>query len=96
MHTFVRRTNNKITQTEYATYFVNVTAGTEDLHLKADSNALWGTYGVPLDADANLPVTVDIDGETRDSTNPDVGADEVAPFSLYRSVGEGELILVET
>ena len=86
--TFGSGSGNVINKADYANYFVNVTAGSEDLHLKADSNTLdWGTYGLPLDGDVNLPVTVDIDGETRDGTNPDVGADEVAPGTLYRSVG---------
>ncbi len=68
--------NNVINQAAYASYFVNVTAGSENLHLLADSNALWGVYGADLDSDPNLPVTIDIDGEARDSVQPDVGADE--------------------
>ena len=68
--------NGVINQTSYATYFANVTAGSENFHLLADSNTLWGVYGEDVDADPILPVTVDIDGETRDSTQPDVGADE--------------------
>ena len=68
--------NNVINQASYASYFVNVTAGSENLHLLADSNALWGIYGADLDSDPNLPVTIDIDGDARDSVQPDVGADE--------------------
>ena len=80
--------NNVINQATYASYFTNVTAGSEDFHLLADSNALWGVYGADLDSDPNLPVTIDIDGDGRDSVQPDVGADEslgAAPASA--SVG---------
>ena len=76
-------TGNVVNQTSYASYFVNVTAGSENFHLLADSNALWGVYGADVDTDPNLPVTTDIDGETRDSTNPDVGADEVLGVSAW-------------
>ncbi|MHC4072682.1 MAG: hypothetical protein ACYTGS_11740, partial [Planctomycetota bacterium] len=77
-------------QSSYATYFISTTGGSEDLHLKGDSNALWGTYGLDLDADPNLPVTDDIDGGARDASTPDIGADEYVGGSataLYRSVG---------
>ena len=60
----------------YVNYFVNTTLGTENLHLKADSNALWGSYGADLDSDPNLPVVNDIDLQTRDASLPDIGADE--------------------
>ena len=73
--------NNVGSQSTYANYFVDVTAGTENFHLVNNSNALWGKYGLPLDADTNLPVTVDIDGEARDGTQPDVGADEALAVS---------------
>ena len=76
-------TGNVVNQTSYASYFANVTAGSENFHLLADSNALWGVYGEDVDADPDLPVTVDIDGETRDSTNPDVGVDEVLGVSAW-------------
>ena len=82
--------NNVINQAAYASYFANVTAGNEDFHLLADSNALWGTYGADVDSDPNLPVTIDIDGDARSATQPDTGPDEsVAPSlsELYRSVG---------
>ena len=68
--------NNVIDRNLYATYFVNVTAGLENLHLVADSNTLWTTYGEDLDSDPNLPITIDIDRGVRDATQPDVGADE--------------------
>ena len=71
-------------QTAYATYFQNITDGSEDLHLLNDSNTLWGSFGLDLDTDPNLPVTNDIDGGARDANNPDIGADEfgAAPPSL--------------
>lgn len=37
---------------------------------------MWTTYGLDLDGDTNLPVTDDIDGDSRDATQPDIGADE--------------------
>ena len=58
----------------FATYFKNTTAGTEDLHVVNTSLALWGSAGANLSADANLPVTDDIDGGPRMA--PDIGADE--------------------
>ena len=68
--------NNVINQATYASYFANVSAGSEDFHLLLDSNALWGVYGADLDGDPNLPVTIDIDGQARDNAQPDVGVDE--------------------
>jgi hypothetical protein len=61
-------------KTAYATYFRNTTSGSEDLHITSTSLALWGSSGVNLSADANLPVTDDIDGGPRMA--PDIGADE--------------------
>ena len=79
---------SQINESSYATYFVNTTAGSEDLHLLNDSNTLWGSFGADLDSDANLPVTDDIDGEARDATQPDIGADEAAPAAVvFYSVG---------
>jgi len=60
-------------QSSYATYFVSPDS---DFHLNDNSNALWGTYGTDLSSDANFPVIFDIDGETRDTTTLDIGADE--------------------
>jgi hypothetical protein len=58
-------------QASYATYFSNVTNGLEDLHLTADSNALWGLYGDDLSA----VFTGDVDGGLRQAPW-DVGADD--------------------
>jgi hypothetical protein len=51
--------------------FVNTST---DLHLKAGGAAL--DNGTDLDTDATLPVTIDIERDTRNSTTPDIGADE--------------------
>jgi parallel beta-helix repeat protein len=77
----------------YGIYFADVTAGSEDLHLLDSSNALWGSYGADLDGDANLPVSQDMDGEARDASQPDIGADEftgtpAAPLTV-NSTGDG-------
>ena len=73
-------TGNVINQTSYANYFTNGTAGSENFHLLSDSLTLWGTYGADVDTDLNLPVTLDIDGEARDGTNPDIGGGRDACF----------------
>ena len=52
-------------KTAYATYFKNTTSGTEDFHLRGYSLGLWGSSGADLSADANLPVTDDVDGGPR-------------------------------
>ena len=49
------------------------------------SLSLWSSNGADLSADANLPVTNDIDLGAR--VRPDIGADEIAATALYRSVG---------
>jgi hypothetical protein len=67
---------SQINRTAYATYFRSVVAGAEDLHLLGDSIALWGSNGADLDADGNLAVTDDVDGDARHATAPDIGADE--------------------
>ena len=72
-------------KTAYATYFKNTTPGTEDFHLLNTSLSLWTASGTNLSADANLPVTNDIDGGAR--VRPDMGADEFTATILYRSVG---------
>lgn len=74
-------------QSDYASYFVNVSAGSENFHLLSDSSTLWGTTGADLDGDPNLPVTDDIDGEPRHPSTPDIGADEATVTTNYRSIG---------
>jgi len=69
-------TGSQTNKTDYANYFVDITGGSEDLHLKDDSNTLWGSNGADLDQDANLSITADIDGDSRDASTPDIGADE--------------------
>ncbi len=53
---------------------------TTDLHLQSTS---------PLDGDATpiAGITVDFDGDTRNVTNPDIGADEFAPATNPTGVG---------
>ena len=80
-------------QTSYATYFKDTTNGAENLHLRNDSNNLWGLFGADLDSDPNLPVTDDIDGEARDPSTPDIGADEVPASVNYRSIGINAAVL---
>jgi hypothetical protein len=75
-------TNSQTGKATYGDYFISIQSGNEDLHLRDNSNALWGTYGSDLDGDANLPITDDIDGGARDSSQPDVGADEVGPIAV--------------
>jgi uncharacterized delta-60 repeat protein len=71
-------TDSQNGKSDYASYFVNVTAGSEDFHLLGNSNTLWGSFGEDLDGDPNLPVIDDIDGDGRASTQPDIGADEAS------------------
>ena len=78
-------TGSKQNMTSYATYFASTTVGAEDLHLRNTSLSLWTGNGTDLSADANLPVTNDIDGGSR--VRPDMGADEFTAIILYRSVG---------
>ena len=79
-------TGSQTNKTTYASYFTNVTVGSEDLHLRNNSFALWGSNGTDLTNDANLRVTDDIDGYGR--LRPDIGADETVATALYRSVGK--------
>ena len=69
-------TNSVTLKTDYASYFVNSTATNTNLHLKDNSTTLWSTAGVDLSGDPTLPITDDIEGEARDGTGPDIGADE--------------------
>ncbi|MBN8782014.1 MAG: gliding motility-associated C-terminal domain-containing protein [Terrimonas ferruginea] len=51
-----------------------VFAGANDLHLDPGTNLTLNNLGLPL-----AGITVDIDGDTRNGTTPDMGADEFAP-----------------
>lgn len=83
-------------QTSYASYFVSVTDGSEDLHLLNDSASLWSTTGADLDSDPDLPVTHDIDRETRHATTPDIGADEFLGDCSPLSTTEGASTITVT
>ena len=69
-------TGSKTGKSDYGVYFVEAGSTNTDLHLKNNSALLWGTKGTDLSADAVLPVSKDIDGETR-AASPDIGADRV-------------------
>jgi hypothetical protein len=69
----------------YSSYFTNITAGSEDLHLKTTDTIL-KNQGADLSADTGYTVTVDIDGAGRVDGSYDIGADE-APRRVYYSVG---------
>jgi peptidase C25-like protein len=86
-------TGSLISKASYAAYFRNIVRGAEDLHLLADSNALWGGYGADLRADPNLPVVDDIDEQTRRPVIPDTGADQfmgATAVTLASFAGQGE------
>ena len=59
--------------TEYNTPFVSTTEGSMDVHLSGSSLALDG--GTPITVP--IAITDDIDGDTRSTTSPTIGADEV-------------------
>jgi hypothetical protein len=66
--------------------FINVTTGSEDLHLTS-SSAL-KDVGTDLSADSYIKVTTDIDGQPRPSGSAfDIGADERLT-NVYYSVGQ--------
>ena len=80
-------TGSKTGKSDYSVYFVESGSTNTDLHLKNNSALLWGTKGTDLSADTALPVSRDIDGETR-AASPDIGADEFAGgAAVYYSVG---------
>ncbi len=70
-------TGSQTLKSDYATYFADATSGSENLHLRSTSATLWGSAGADLDEDSDLPVLDDIDGDARDSSTPDIGADEL-------------------
>jgi len=64
-------------------------AANKDFHLSPNDTAAKNA-GADLSADANLPVTTDIDGQGRDAINGrlyDIGADQAAT-AIYYSVGQ--------
>ncbi|MBW2736725.1 MAG: hypothetical protein JRH20_30430, partial [Deltaproteobacteria bacterium] len=61
---------------DYSDYFLQTTRGSEDLHLTANSETLWGISGADLSADTVLRLQTDVDGAPRHASAPDVGADE--------------------
>lgn len=86
--------STNITQTtcsSTAPTFVN--AGADDFHLQS-SDTTWKDAGTDLSADANYPITLDIDGSTRTGTW-DIGADEyvAAGGSTFGPIIKGGSIL---
>jgi hypothetical protein len=64
-------------KTDYTSYFLSTTNGSEDFHLREDTNTLdWGSYGEDLTQDPVLSVLYDIDGEDRNASQLDIGADQ--------------------
>jgi len=64
-------------------------AANKDFHLSPNDTAAKNA-GADLSADANLPITTDIDGQGRDAINGrlyDIGADQAAT-AIYYSVGQ--------
>ena len=68
--------------------FVSTVSGSEDFHLSLTDTAAKNA-GADLSADANLPFSTDIDGQTRNLNGLgwDIGADEAATQIFY-SVGQ--------
>lgn len=66
-----------VNKTSYSNYFVSVTAGSEDFHLKSGSDF------IDVGTDLSATFTDDIDGATRSGTW-DIGADEFVPTTARR------------
>lgn len=82
-------------RTNLATDVIFVDATNKDFHLSPTDTAARNS-GVDLSADANLPVTTDIDGATRTSVTAwDIGADETAT-QIFRSVGPSATGILES
>jgi hypothetical protein len=77
--TYASSTADRVSQT-----FTFADEANDDFHLAGNDSAARNA-GTDLSADANLPFTDDIDGQTRAGTW-DIGADE-ATENIYRSVG---------
>ena len=70
--------------------FVNVTAGSEDLHLASGASSTLKTGGTDLSADATYAFSTDIDGDTRSDWG--IGVDELvaaAATANHRVIGGG-------
>jgi serine protease AprX len=67
--------------------FVSTSSGSEDLHLKSGADAIG--RGADLDSDPQIAVTLDIDGGSRPSSSPDIGADEFGE-AYVPPEGDGE------
>jgi hypothetical protein len=77
-------TGSLTNQTLSTVNFTSTASGSEDLHLLPSSAAR--NAGANLYSDSNLPITSDIDGQSRSSTMAfDIGADETVQ-EIYRSV----------
>ena len=71
--------------------FTFVDSGAGDYHLDAaDTGAQ--DFGTDLSADADLPVTDDIDGDARDGSTPDCGLDEYATAGTQYDVDIADTI----
>jgi serine protease AprX len=66
--------SGSLTYKSASTNFVSTSSGSEDLHLKSGANAIG--RGADLDSDSNLAITLDVDGGSRPSSSPEIGADE--------------------
>jgi len=75
-----------------------VFAGVNDLHIPYPSNTALNNLGTPI-----AGITTDIDGETRNGTTPDIGADEVQcmpvnitlqPVTSVKCVGDTAMFVV--
>ncbi len=68
-----------------------VFASSSDLHLASNDNDSLNNLGTPL-----ATVTKDIDGQVRNTTTPDMGADEFGPIQMPTGDGTGEGIYCDT
>jgi hypothetical protein len=57
--------------------------GSDNFHL-GSGDTLAAANGYDLDTDGNCPVTDDVDGDTRDSSTPDIGFDEIGGPTVYQ------------
>lgn len=72
----------------YPNFYGSVTfddEGSDNYHLDA-GDTLAAANGYDLDEDGNCPVTDDIDGDTRDTSTPDIGFDELGGAVTYQEL----------